>query len=99
MRIDTRAAGIRLYDLGEPGQGIVHVIGPELGITLPGTLVVCGDSHTCTHGGVGALAFGIGSTAVLHVLATQTIVPQRPKRMGGTVEWALHRGIDRKGVE
>src|SRR3546814_1251085 len=86
MRIDTRAAGIRLYDLGEPGQGIVHVIGPELGITLPGTLVVCGDSHTCTHGGVGALAFGIGSTEVLHVLATQTIVQQRPRSEEHTSE-------------
>src|SRR3546814_11278991 len=83
MRIDTRAAGIRLYDLGEPGQGIVHVIGPELGITLPGTLVVCGDSHTCTHGGVGALAFGIGSTEVLHVLATQTIVQRSEERRVG----------------
>src|SRR3546814_498292 len=98
MRIDTRAAGIRLYDLGEPGQGIVHVIGPELGITLPGTLVVCGDSHTCTHGGVGALAFGIGSTEVLHVLATQTIVQQRPKRMRVNFEGALPRGITPKDM-
>ena len=72
MRVDAKAAGVRLFDLGEPGQGIVHVIGPELGLTLPGTLLVCGDSHTCTHGGMGALAFGIGSSEVVHVLATQT---------------------------
>jgi 3-isopropylmalate/(R)-2-methylmalate dehydratase large subunit len=82
MRTDAKAAGVRLFDLGEPGQGIVHVIGPELGLTLPGTLLVCGDSHTCTHGGMGALAFGIGSSEVVHVLATQTIVQRRPSVCG-----------------
>jgi 3-isopropylmalate/(R)-2-methylmalate dehydratase large subunit len=81
MRADAQAAGVRLFDLGEPGQGIVHVIGPELGLTLPGTLLVCGDSHTCTHGGMGALAFGIGSSEVVHVLATQTIVQRRPRQL------------------
>ena len=79
-------AGIRLFDLGQPGQGIVHVIGPELGLTLPGTPLVCGDSHTCTHGGMGALAFGIGSREVVHVLATQTMVQRKPKRMRVTFE-------------
>ena len=81
MRADTKAWGIRLYDLGEPGQGIIHVVGPELGITIPGVFLVCGDSHTCTHGGMGAIAFGIGSSEVAHVLATQTLVQRRPKRM------------------
>src|SRR5215813_10927808 len=83
---DAKAAGVRLFDLGEPGQGIVHVMGPELGLTLPGTLLVCGDSHTCTHGGMGALAFGIGSSEVVHVLATQTIVQRRPKLMRASFE-------------
>ena len=86
MRADAKAAGVRLFDLGEPGQGIVHVMGPELGLTLPGTLLVCGDSHTCTHGGMGALAFGIGSSEVVHVLATQTIVQRRPKLMRASFE-------------
>ena len=81
MRADTKALGIRLYDLGGPGQGIIHVVGPELGITLPGVFLVCGDSHTCTHGGMGAIAFGIGSSEVAHVLATQVIVQRRPQRM------------------
>ena len=79
LRDETAAAGIRLFDLGQPGQGIVHVMGPELGLTLPGSLLVCGDSHTCTHGGLGALAFGVGSTEVIHVLATQTLVQRRPQ--------------------
>ena len=61
LREGSQRRGIRLFDLGQPGQGIVHVIGPELGLTLPGTLLVCGDSHTCTHGALGALAFGIGT--------------------------------------
>jgi len=81
MRAETAKAGIRLFDLGDPSQGIAHVIGPELGLTLPGMTVVCGDSHTCTHGGLGALAFGIGTSEVVHVLATQTIRQRRPKTM------------------
>jgi 3-isopropylmalate/(R)-2-methylmalate dehydratase large subunit len=81
FRGESRKAGIHLYDIGQDGQGIVHVIGPELGFTLPGTLLVCGDSHTCTHGALGALAWGIGTTELVHVLATQTVVQQRPKTM------------------
>jgi 3-isopropylmalate/(R)-2-methylmalate dehydratase large subunit len=98
MREDAKAAGVRLFDLGQPGQGIVHVIGPELGLTLPGTLLVCGDSHTCTHGGMGALAFGIGSSEVVHVLATQTIVQRRPKKMRATFEGTLPAGITPKDM-
>jgi len=81
MRRLTAAAGVRLFDIGDPAQGILHVVGPEQGITLPGALIVCGDSHTCTHGGLGALAFGIGSSEVAHVLATQTLRQRRPKVM------------------
>ena len=62
LRVETSASGIELFDVDQPGQGIVHVIGPELGLSLPGSVIVCGDSHTCTHGGLGALAFGIGSS-------------------------------------
>jgi 3-isopropylmalate/(R)-2-methylmalate dehydratase large subunit len=81
FRTESRKAGMRIYDIGEDGQGIVHVVGPETGFTLPGTLLVCGDSHTCTHGALGALAWGIGTTELVHVLATQTIVQQKPKKM------------------
>ena len=75
--------GIRLYPMGEPGQGIVHVIGPELGLTQPGMTIVCGDSHTSTHGAFGALAFGIGTSEVEHVLATQTLPQAAPGHDGG----------------
>jgi 3-isopropylmalate/(R)-2-methylmalate dehydratase large subunit len=78
---NTREFGIRLFDLESPEQGIVHVIGPELGLTQPGMTVVCGDSHTSTHGAFGALAFGIGTTEVEHVLATQCVVQGRPRTM------------------
>ena len=81
MRRRCADAGITMYDIGEPGQGIVHVIGPELGITHPGMLIVCADSHTCTHGGLGAMAWGIGASEATHVLASQTIRQQRPKTM------------------
>jgi 3-isopropylmalate/(R)-2-methylmalate dehydratase large subunit len=81
MRRRCSKAGIKMFDIDEPGQGIVHVIGPELGITQPGMLIVCADSHTCTHGGLGALAWGIGASEATHVLATQTIRQQRPKTM------------------
>ena len=81
MRDLSRSNGVRFFDLGESGQGIVHVIGPELGLSLPGLLIVCGDSHTCTHGGLGSLAFGIGSSEVEHVLATQTIRQKKPKSL------------------
>lgn len=88
MRRRCASAGIRMFDIGESGQGIVHVIGPELGITHPGMLIVCADSHTCTHGGLGALAWGIGASEATHVLATQTIRQQRPRTMRITLEGA-----------
>jgi 3-isopropylmalate/(R)-2-methylmalate dehydratase large subunit len=91
LRSLSRGHGVRLFDVGQPGQGIVHVIGPELGLTLPGTLLVCGDSHTCTHGGMGALAFGIGTSEVTHVLATQCLVQRRPKRL--RVRFEGHRAL------
>ncbi len=81
MRDEAKRWGIKLFDLGQPGQGIIHVVGPEQGITVPGAFLVCGDSHTCTHGGMGALAFGIGATEVIHVLATQSLVQRKPRRM------------------
>ena len=71
--------GIKLFDINSPNQGIVHVIGPQLGITLPGSTIVCGDSHTSTHGAFGALAFGIGTSDVEHVLASQTLWLEKPK--------------------
>ena len=79
LRQNCRDFGITLYDLGSEQQGVVHIIGPELGITLPGTTMVCGDSHTATHGAFGALAFGIGTSEVEHVLATQTLRQKKPK--------------------
>ena len=81
MRRRCADAGIRMFDIGDAGQGIVHVIGPELGITQPGMLLVCADSHSCTHGGLGAMAWGIGASEATHVLATQTIRQQRPSTM------------------
>lgn len=81
FRQRTQAHGIRLFDIDDPWQGISHVIAPELGIVLPGCTYVCGDSHTCTVGGVGALAWGIGSTDVEHVFATQTLIQTKPKNM------------------
>jgi 3-isopropylmalate/(R)-2-methylmalate dehydratase large subunit len=90
--------GIVLFGRGDARQGIVHVIGPEQGITLPGTLLVCGDSHTATHGALGALAFGIGSSEVEHVLATQTIWQRKPRTMRVTVDGALGPGVAAKDV-
>jgi 3-isopropylmalate/(R)-2-methylmalate dehydratase large subunit len=90
--------GIRLHPMGDPGQGIVHVIGPEQGLTLPGMTIVCGDSHTSTHGAFGALAFGIGTSEVEHVLATQTLLQVRPKTMAITVEGEFQSGIGAKDV-
>ena len=98
MRSATRRSGIRLFDLGSPAQGIVHVIGPEQGLTLPGSLIVCGDSHTCTHGGFGALAFGIGSSEVGHVLATQTLRQRRPKTLRLRFEGELAVGVTAKDM-
>jgi 3-isopropylmalate/(R)-2-methylmalate dehydratase large subunit len=98
MRKKTRAAGIRFFELGSRGQGIVHVVGPELGLSLPGLLIVCGDSHTCTHGGLGALAFGIGSSEVEHVLATQTIRQKRPKTLRLSVSGQLAPHVTAKDL-
>src|SRR5262249_61058909 len=78
--------------MGDPGQWIVHVIGPQQGLTLPGMTIVCGDSHTSTHGAFGALAFGIGTSEVEHVLATQTLPQVRPAGMAGTVTRTLPHG-------
>jgi 3-isopropylmalate/(R)-2-methylmalate dehydratase large subunit len=98
LREQTTMTGVRLYDVGQDGQGIVHVIGPELGISLPGTTIVCGDSHTCTHGAMGAVAFGIGATEVQHVLATQTLPQRRPKTMRIDFDGALPPGVGAKDM-
>jgi 3-isopropylmalate/(R)-2-methylmalate dehydratase large subunit len=90
--------GITCYPMGDPGQGIVHIIGPEQGLTQPGMTIVCGDSHTSTHGAFGALAFGIGTSEVEHVLATQTLPQQRPGTMAVTVEGELPAGATAKDV-
>ena len=90
--------GIRLHGMGDPGQGIVHIIGPEQGLTLPGMTIVCGDSHTSTHGAFGALAFGIGTSEVEHVLATQTLPQVRPGTMAVGVEGELPAGVTAKDV-
>jgi 3-isopropylmalate/(R)-2-methylmalate dehydratase large subunit len=98
LRTETAASGIQMFDIDEPGQGIVHVIGPELGLSLPGCLIVCGDSHTCTHGGLGALAFGIGSSELTHVLATQALIQRRPKTMRVRFEGKLSLGVTAKDL-
>lgn len=98
MRLETAKAGIRLFDLDEDGQGILHVIGPELGLTLPGTTVICGDSHTCTNGALGALAFGIGISEVVHILATQTIVQKKPKTLRATLDGTPAPGVYAKDL-
>jgi len=98
LRVETSASGIRMFDVDQPGQGIVHVIGPELGLSLPGCTIVCGDSHTCTHGGLGALAFGIGSSELTHVLATQTLIQRRPKTMRVRFEGKLPFGVTAKDM-
>ena len=98
LREASASNGIRMFDLGSDGQGIVHVIGPEMGLSLPGMTIVCGDSHTCTHGGVGALAFGIGSTELVHVLATQTLVQRKPRRMRVTMDGTPAAGVTPKDL-
>jgi 3-isopropylmalate/(R)-2-methylmalate dehydratase large subunit len=90
--------GIELHALGTDGQGIVHVIGPELGVTQPGNTIVCGDSHTSTHGAFGALAFGIGTSEVSHVLATQSLLQNKPKTLAVTVEGQLKPGVTAKDI-
>jgi 3-isopropylmalate/(R)-2-methylmalate dehydratase large subunit len=98
LRAETSASGITMFDVDQPGQGIVHVIGPELGLSLPGCLIVCGDSHTCTHGGLGALAFGIGSSELAHVLATQALIQRRPKTMRVKFEGRMSAGVTPKDL-
>ena len=93
-----RQFGVPLHDIGSHGQGVTHVAVPEQGLTLPGMTVVCGDSHTSTHGAFGALAFGIGATEIGHVMATQTLLQRRSKVLALTVEGALPRGVEAKDV-
>ncbi|MBO9155346.1 3-isopropylmalate dehydratase large subunit [Chitinophaga sp. GCM10012297] len=95
---NTTEFGVEMYGLGHPYQGIVHVIGPELGITLPGMTIVCGDSHTSTHGAFGAVAFGIGTSEVEQVLATQCILQYKPKRMKIEVKGQLKKGVVSKDI-
>ncbi len=98
LRQNCHEFGIRLYDLDNPKQGIVHVIGPELGLTQPGMTIVCGDSHTATHGAFGALAFGIGTSEVEHVLATQTLLQQKPRTLELRVDGRLPYGVTAKDL-
>lgn len=95
---NCREFGVELYGLGHPNQGIVHVIGPELGITLPGMTMVCGDSHTSTHGAFGTIAFGIGTSQVEQVFATQCLLQTRPKKMRITIDGELHSGVLAKDI-
>ncbi|MCY4008321.1 MAG: 3-isopropylmalate dehydratase large subunit [Anaerolineaceae bacterium] len=95
---NCRKYGITMYELGHENQGIVHVIGPEQGLTQPGMTIVCGDSHTSTHGAFGALAFGIGTSEVGHVLATQTLLQNRPKTMAIQVDGRLQEGVAAKDI-
>jgi 3-isopropylmalate/(R)-2-methylmalate dehydratase large subunit len=98
LRRNCEEFGIELNEWGTIGQGIVHVIGPEMGLTQPGLVIVCGDSHTATHGAFGALAFGIGTSEVEHVLATQTLQQRRPKTMAVTVEGELPADVTAKDL-
>ncbi|HKH76517.1 MAG TPA: aconitase family protein, partial [Rubrobacteraceae bacterium] len=98
LRTNCAEFGIDLNEWGAIGQGIVHVIGPEMGLTQPGLVIVCGDSHTATHGAFGALAFGIGTSEVEHVLATQTLPQRRPKTMAVTVEGDLPPDVTAKDL-
>jgi 3-isopropylmalate/(R)-2-methylmalate dehydratase large subunit len=98
LRRNTDEFGVRRHSLGDKDQGVVHIIGPQLGLTQPGLTVVCGDSHTSTHGAFGALAFGIGTSEVEHVLATQTLQQARPKTMAVNVEGDLPEGVTAKDI-
>ncbi|MDR1767381.1 MAG: 3-isopropylmalate dehydratase large subunit [Propionibacteriaceae bacterium] len=98
LRRNAEEFGIRIHSLGDKDQGVVHIIGPQLGLTQPGLTIVCGDSHTSTHGAFGALAFGIGTSEVEHVLATQTLPQARPKRMAVNIEGELQPGVTAKDV-
>lgn len=96
LRAGCERSGITLFDIDSPEQGIVHVVAPELGITLPGTLLVCGDSHTCTNGALGALAWGIGTSEVAHVLATQCVVERKPPQCRVSLTGTLQPGVHAK---
>src|SRR5688572_8949965 len=98
LRSNCREFGITLYDIHDVRQGIVHVIGPEQGYTQPGMTIVCGDSHTSTHGAFGALAFGIGTSEVEMVLATQTLLQKKPKTMEVRVDGTLKKGVTAKDI-
>jgi 3-isopropylmalate/(R)-2-methylmalate dehydratase large subunit len=98
LRRNAEEFGVRLHPLGDREQGIVHVVGPQLGLTQPGMTIVCGDSHTSTHGAFGALAFGIGTSEVEHVLATQTLPQARPKTLAVTVTGELPEGVTAKDL-
>ena len=98
LRENCEDFGITLWDIDGPVQGIVHVVGPEMGVTQPGMTIVCGDSHTSTHGAFGALAFGIGTSEVGHVLATQCLLQKKPKTMAITVDGELGRGVTAKDI-
>jgi 3-isopropylmalate/(R)-2-methylmalate dehydratase large subunit len=98
LRNNAKEFGIRIHSLGDADQGVVHVVGPQLGITQPGMTIVCGDSHTSTHGAFGAIAFGIGTSEVEHVLATQTLPSSRPKTMAINVEGTLKPGVTAKDI-
>src|SRR5207302_10157759 len=98
LRRNCGEFGIKLFDIDSNEQGIVHVIGPELGVTQPGMTIVCGDSHTSTHGAFGALAFGIGTSEVEHVMATQCAVQQRPRSMRISYAGSLGFGVTAKDL-
>jgi len=98
LKLLTQRSGIRLFDLGEPGQGIVHVMGPELGIVQPGMTLICGDSHTCTNGALGAVAFGVGSSELTHALASQTLVLRRPRTLRVLFEGLPGPGVGAKDL-
>ena len=98
LEVNAKEAGIRLYGVGSKEQGIVHVVGPEQGLTIPGITLVCGDSHTATHGAFGCLAFGIGASEVAHVLATQTLWQAKPKTMRININGSLSDGVVAKDI-
>jgi 3-isopropylmalate/(R)-2-methylmalate dehydratase large subunit len=98
LQRDTANAGIRFFGLRDPRQGIIHVLAPEQGLSLPGMLIVCGDSHTSTHGALGALAFGVGAYEVAHVLATQTVWQKQPRTLRITIDGRLGAGVSAKDV-
>jgi len=98
LRRLSREQRVAFFDFDDPRMGIVHVIGPELGLTLPGTIVVCGDSHTCTHGGVGALAWGIGNSELTHVLATQCLIERRPEQLRVRFDGRPGPGVEPKDM-